>query len=69
MGKPTNFKIKTSAQDKLGFDHELVLSLAKLVRQFPGDPIIYGNFKTVKKVCKSTVRKKRMERAKIDYLT
>ena len=60
-------KPKKPRKDKMGFDKDCkllkqqVLHLAKLVRQFPGDPIVYGNFISAKKTFKSMVRRSNME--------
>ena len=45
-----------------------VLHLAKLVRQFPGDPIVYGNFISAKTTFKSMVRKIYGKKQKINCL-
>ena len=55
LKRGTHKKKKGSiSKDKLSFDSECrmmknkVLSLANIVKRFPGDPIVYGNFVTKK---------------------
>ena len=60
------------SKDKLGFDGKCqamknqVLHLGKLVRKFPGDPVIYCKFNKIKKDFKKLLKKNRRE-AKENY--
>ena len=53
--RPKYRKPKKPRKDQMGFDNDCkslkqqVLHLAKLLRQFPGDPIVYGHFISAKK--------------------